>query len=325
MHCVSVEAMNKPCILLVGEESDHTRTLVADLTDAGYDTVTAAHGAEAMSALAARAGGFEAVLLDQTSSGSRGLQILRQMKARPESALLPVILQTERATAENMREGLQAGAYYHLLRPLDRKTMLAIVRSAVADYQRYQGLRAAAASPDSTLDSTLHLMTGGRFAIRTPEEARALAATLGNAVADGQRLAAGLMELIVNAIEHGNLGISYRDKSALLESGDWDAEVARRLALPANAAKRVGVSFLREPGKITFVVRDQGRGFDWAPYLEFSPARAAHLHGRGIAVANRHTFARIAYKGTGNEVEATYLTADAVEGECAPRASGAAA
>jgi anti-sigma regulatory factor (Ser/Thr protein kinase) len=168
-------------------------------------------------------------------------------------------------------------------------------------------------------------MTGGRFAVRTPEEARALAATLGNAVADGQRLAAGLMELIVNAIEHGNLGISYRDKSALLESGDWDAEVARRLALPANAAKRVGVSFLREPGKITFVVRDQGRGFDWAPYLEFSPARAAHLHGRGIAVANRHTFARIAYKGTGNEVEATYLTADAVEGECAPRASGAAA
>ncbi len=42
----------------------------------------------------------------------------------------------------------------------------------------------------------------------------------------------GLSELLVNAIEHGNLEIGYDEKSRLLQSEGWQGEIDRRLALP---------------------------------------------------------------------------------------------
>ena len=53
---------------------------------------------------------------------------------------------------------------------------------------------------------------------------------------------------------------------------------------------------------MTFLVKDQGSGFDWNQYLEFDPQRAMHSHGRGIAMANSISFDDLKYRGCGNEV-----------------------
>ena len=53
---------------------------------------------------------------------------------------------------------------------------------------------------------------------------------------DPEAVIIGLTELLVNAVEHGNLGITYEDKTALNAAGTWDTEVRRRLALPENAS-----------------------------------------------------------------------------------------
>jgi hypothetical protein len=43
----------------------------------------------------------------------------------------------------------------------------------------------------------------------------------------------------LNAVEHGNLGISYVDKGKLIENDTWRMEIERRLSLPENPERRM--------------------------------------------------------------------------------------
>ncbi|MCX8018369.1 MAG: ATP-binding protein, partial [Rhodocyclaceae bacterium] len=114
----------------------------------------------------------------------------------------------------------------------------------------------------------------------------------------------GLSELMLNAIEHGNLGIGYAEKTRLIAEERLEAEIARRLALPEYGVRKGRLSIERLPDGYEFTIKDEGSGFDWRAYLELSPERAYHTHGRGIAMARSLSFDRLEYKGCGNTVVA---------------------
>jgi anti-sigma regulatory factor (Ser/Thr protein kinase) len=114
----------------------------------------------------------------------------------------------------------------------------------------------------------------------------------------------GLSELLINAVEHGNLGISYDDKTLFNERGTWLEEVDKRLQQESNKNKFATLEFQRSESEIKIVVKDQGSGFDWQPYLQMSADRAMDNHGRGIAMAGMISFSRVEYQGNGNEVHA---------------------
>ena len=116
----------------------------------------------------------------------------------------------------------------------------------------------------------------------------------------------GLLELISNAIEHGNLGIGWVNKGTHLRDDTWDQEVTRRMELPENRDKVVNVDFAREGDNIRLTIRDQGEGFDWQPYTTLLPDRAFELHGRGIATARVLSFHDVEYRGKGNEVVVSF-------------------
>lgn len=156
---------------------------------------------------------------------------------------------------------------------------------------------------DSLARVTLGLEHGTfRFATLAAclELARALAATC----PDPDRTSTGLVELMVNALEHGNLGITYEEKSALADRHAWRTEVQRRQALPEHRAKRVTVTYERLPDRIRFEIHDEGPGFDWRAFAEPDPCRLLDRHGRGILMACREGFDRVDYRGTGNIVVA---------------------
>ncbi|HJT18902.1 MAG TPA: ATP-binding protein [Nitrospira sp.] len=143
------------------------------------------------------------------------------------------------------------------------------------------------------------------FRFRTIREARSLAALVAVTLPDPRRTGIGLCELLLNAVEHGNLGITYEDKGRLLAEDALEEEVAHRLAQDYYAARYASLEMVRGPGAIRFTIKDQGDGFDWKPFLEFVPERLHHAHGRGIAIAHRLVFNRLEYQGRGNEVIAT--------------------
>ena len=147
------------------------------------------------------------------------------------------------------------------------------------------------------------------YACKTPDEARTLAGQLAQLCPDPEQALIGLLELLLNAVEHGNLGISYAEKSALVQQSALGAELERRLLLPEYADKTATVSVTWTGDEIHFLIRDQGAGFDWSPYLEIDPARVRHPNGRGIAWAKGVSFQRIEYHGIGNEVLAVVCIA----------------
>jgi len=127
---------------------------------------------------------------------------------------------------------------------------------------------------------------------------------LANACPRPRAIVTGLSELLINAIEHGNLAIGYEEKTALLEKGAWRGEVERRLRLQENCNKIVDVKLEKCKEEIVITLQDEGTGFDPASYMDIDPKRATHSHGRGVAFANLISFSSIEYLGCGNKVVA---------------------
>jgi anti-sigma regulatory factor (Ser/Thr protein kinase) len=112
----------------------------------------------------------------------------------------------------------------------------------------------------------------------------------------------GLNELMVNAVEHGNLGISYDKKMQLVLEGRWQEEIENRLAQPEYSRKYAILEYEASEKGRTVKIIDQGKGFDWNSYLDLSPSRATDPNGRGIAIAKMRSFPTLEYRGSGNEV-----------------------
>lgn len=288
-------------ILIVDDEIFNLEIISEHLEDAGYETVIAENGLVAWSLLEETPDRFDAVLLDRMMPVMDGMEVLARIKSHPELKSLPIIMQTAKASKQDVLEGLQAGAFYYLIKPFDKSPLLAIVKTAVSDIQR---LRALQKETEQT-SKTLALMCKGEFKFRTLEEGQHLVTLLANAYPEAARVAIGLSELVINAVEHGNLGITYDEKSRLCQQDIWVKEVERRLMMPEYRGKYVTISFEREDEELRFLITDQGDGFEWEKYLEMDPDRAFNVHGRGIAMAKAISFDQIEYRGKGNEIEAT--------------------
>lgn len=112
----------------------------------------------------------------------------------------------------------------------------------------------------------------------------------------------GLRELVVNAVEHGNLEIDFDQKSELLATGKWQDEIESRLANAAFCDRIALVELMRDDSTFTIRVTNQGPGFDWRKHLDSDTAPQHMLHGRGMSLAMSAGFGDIQYDGSGNRV-----------------------
>jgi len=120
----------------------------------------------------------------------------------------------------------------------------------------------------------------------------------------------GLRELVVNAVEHGNLEITFDEKTELLASGEWQAEIERRLGTPAMRDRFATVELRLDGDAYTIEIVDQGKGFDWSTFLDPETAPSALLHCRGMSFAMDSGFSSVEYRGVGNKVS--------IQGICDP-------
>ena len=288
----------KSVVLVVDDEIFNLDLITDYLNESDIDVVCVERGVQALAVLQEFPDRFSSILLDRMMPGMDGIEVLTHIKKDEKTNRLPVIMQTASSGKKNMLEGLNAGAYYYLSKPYDQETLIAIVKTAIRDYQHYVHIQ------ENLKQSvqTLKMMDKGLFNFKSLEEGRNLAILLANACPNSERVVLGLTELITNAVEHGNLGITYEEKSRLNAKGDWESEVENRLALPAYKDKYATVEFNRNDNKITLVITDQGNGFDWRKFMTVSPERAFDSHGRGIALANSISFKHVEYLNNGNKV-----------------------
>ena len=114
----------------------------------------------------------------------------------------------------------------------------------------------------------------------------------------------GLREMLVNAIEHGNLNISYDDKTREILHGNYKEFIKSRQMDPAYRQRTVRVHYSLSPRRVVFLIRDEGAGFDHAAMrarkLEDLDAELSS-HGRGIKMTES-AFDRVRYNDRGNQV-----------------------
>lgn len=290
----------QPSILVVDDELLNIKLIVQILQKEDYKISVAMNGEEAWDLLQKSPLAFDAVLLDRMMPDIEGLEVLRRMKEHDELKSIPVIFQTAMTQEDEILEGIQAGAYYYLTKPYRKERLLAVVKTAVADHIQYKTLQEEA---HHTVDA-LNLLVKGDFTIQRLDEVDNLATLLAKMCPEPDKVVLGLWELLINAVEHGNLGITYEEKSELLQLNIWREEIDRRTRMPEYSGKKVLIHFEKTPEEIIFLIEDMGPGFDWKPFLEFSPDRVFDSHGRGIAIAGNYSFLHIEYLGNGNKVRA---------------------
>ncbi len=287
-------------ILLVDDEPLNLEILSEYLDDPRYILVSAENGAQAWDCLQQAEEPFDVVVLDRMMPVMNGMQLLAKIKADARFATLPVILQTAAASKDQIAEGLRQGAFYYLAKPYEREILVSILESALKDHWLKRALQAQIKNRDSVIG----LLTQGQFSFQTLDEARQLATFLAALCPQPETTVIGLAELLINAVEHGNLAISYEDKTRLNEKGCWQEEIERRLQQPEYTERRVCVDYRRQGSGLQFTITDEGAGFKPDAYLEMRTERAFDSHGRGIAMARMLSFSRLEYQGKGNVVVA---------------------
>ncbi len=113
----------------------------------------------------------------------------------------------------------------------------------------------------------------------------------------------GLREMLINAVEHGNLNISYEEKSRALQSDNYFLFIRNRQNQPHHRHKRIIVEYSLSPAKVIYRITDQGKGFDFKASYQKAQATSAlaAAHGRGLIMA-RSVFDSITYNTSGNRV-----------------------
>jgi len=295
---------NIDTILVVDDEELNLELIGEYLLTDGYKCECVTRGQEAIERLRKNRSKYSCVLLDRMMPEMNGIEVLKIIKTDSHYSRLPIIMQTALTGSDFLQEGMEAGAYYYLTKPYNARTLLAIVKAAVTNYQQVISLQ------HSLKETTysLQMMQQGKFNFKTIEQARSLAVLLARACNHADNVVLGLSELFINAIEHGNLGISYKDKTKLTETGNWEAEIKHRLSIDPYRGRNVSVEFNRTKKQQTFTIIDQGDGFSWKQYMEISPERALNSHGRGIVMAKAISFDSVEYRGKGNEVYVTVLS-----------------
>jgi len=110
----------------------------------------------------------------------------------------------------------------------------------------------------------------------------------------------GLAELVTNAVEHGNLEVSYDEKTQFLQDGTYFEELERRSHTEPYKSRKVVINYTLDRNELKFVIKDDGSGFDWRN-LPSPKSILSECHGRGITIT-RHYFDGIAFNDIGNEV-----------------------
>ena len=296
--------MKRPKKILSVDDDPLNRDILTEyLTDGGYEVVEADDGDTALKLLN-DVEGIDAIVLDRMMPRLNGMEVLKAVKADARFSEIPVIMQSAASARDQILQGIKAGVYYYLTKPYEDQMLLAIVGAALRDAATRKKLREEV----SKHRRVMGLMEQSRFRFRTLEEARNIAFLIANCFPEPEATVYGLNEMLINAVEHGNLGITYAEKTQLILEGRLYAEIDRRLALPSNLNKWAYLSFEADENALRVIIKDQGVGFDWRQYLDISPDRATHPNGRGIATSRLMSFNSVEYLGCGNEVICTVAT-----------------
>ncbi|HEY6433020.1 MAG TPA: phosphate regulon transcriptional regulator PhoB [Acetobacteraceae bacterium] len=164
--------MLKPLVLVVEDEAALATVLRYNLEKQGFRVEEAADGPEALSRIAEAAP--DLVLLDWMLPAMSGLEVCRQIRRRPGTRELPVIMVTARTEDQDAVRGLNTGADDYITKPFSMDALLARIRALLRRASPVPA-KGQLAFHDITLDLVMHRVSrNGRPVHLGPTEFRLL-------------------------------------------------------------------------------------------------------------------------------------------------------
>lgn len=286
-------------VVLIVDDSPVDRLVIGRMLAkaGGWAVAHAGNGEEALAAIEKQPPA--AVLTDLQMPVMDGLALVEQ--ARERFPRVPVVLMTGSGSEEIALTALKAGAASYVpkrnLAAELVKTLDQVLAASQTDGGRARVLGCLAArSSRFELDNDPALISPLVTMFRED-----LAAIGVCEPAETTRVGIALEECLLNALYHGNLGVS----SALKLEGDGSAfhELAdeRRRQAPYKD-RRVRVTVRMTPQAATFVIADDGDGFDVSTLPDpTDPENLLRPSGRGILFM-RMFMDEVKYNATGNRV-----------------------
>lgn len=305
MHAQNVipfaRKQDRPLTILAVDDDRLERALLeAYVSDLGHVTIQAENGAEALRILQESKQPVDVILMDRMMPIMDGLSAVRNIKEDPILRRIPIVMATAVSNVKAVQEGLEAGVFYYLTKPIEAGMLRSVLIAATREAQQNRTLS------DELRKHRLsfNLIHTCKFQFKTIAEAECLAGFMAHCFPEPERTLPGLAELLINAVEHGNLEIGYDPKTMLLEEGRWLEEINRRQQTAPYSDRFVEAVITQKDDGIYLVITDQGNGFNWHRYMTIDPSRASDTHGRGIAQARAISFDKLTYNEKGNQVVA---------------------
>lgn len=114
----------------------------------------------------------------------------------------------------------------------------------------------------------------------------------------------GLQEMIINAMEHGNLNVTFDEKTEAQEDGRLFEFMSERRLLPEYRDRKVSIDYYFDATKVIYRITDMGPGFDYHKIMDRvkNEVNQQELsHGRGI-IMTQAVFDKVEYNNKGNQV-----------------------
>ncbi|MGE0743840.1 MAG: phosphate regulon transcriptional regulator PhoB [Rhodospirillales bacterium] len=119
----------KPAILIVEDEAAIVTLLRYNLEKEGFEVIDAKDGEEGLMILSERQ--VDLVLLDWMLPYLSGIEVCRQIRRRPETRTLPIIMLTARGEEGDRVRGLNAGADDYVAKPFSPAEIVARIRAVL--------------------------------------------------------------------------------------------------------------------------------------------------------------------------------------------------
>lgn len=120
--------MNKT-IMIVDDSASIRQVVGLTLKNAGYDTIEAVDGRDAVGKLDGRR--VHLIICDVNMPNMDGISFVKQMKTMPSYRFTPVIMLTTEAGESKKQEGQLAGARAWVVKPFQPAQMLAAVSKLI--------------------------------------------------------------------------------------------------------------------------------------------------------------------------------------------------
>lgn len=116
--------------ILTVDDSASIRQMVSfTLKEAGYSVTEANDGQDGLDK--ARAGRFNLIFTDQNMPRMDGLTLIKQLRALPHYAAVPILMLTTESSDTMKAQGRAAGATGWLVKPFDPQKLLEVVRKVI--------------------------------------------------------------------------------------------------------------------------------------------------------------------------------------------------